>query len=235
MAVEIIPLELGVTAWREIINYNFALMNAQAGGIPLYTTKPTSKKEDLIFVFGTGFMEWNTTISPNAYTKNLILTTADLQAFANGTSSIKLTYMPVLSVQAGTYPIYLQNFQTTHPNDMLTYYAVIGEAVTSHTMMVSGTIRATFRGNGGQGSNDNTTIQLYKNDEPLGYAYNTADRSMDVSVVAGDIIECRTTAGTSGVKFLRLTASLESVTRILHIAVPANKPYVINIRRDYNS
>jgi hypothetical protein len=228
MAVDLKELPLGATAWREIINYNFALMNAQAMGIPVYASKPTTKKEELIFVTGVGFMEWKTNVSPAAYVKNLILTTADLEAFK---PQIPNYVFP--NVVAGTYSIYPLDIQFIHPSSSLAKYIYQTEVLTSHKMLVNGTVRCTFRGTGGQGSNDNTTIQLYKNEEPLAAAYNTSDRSLDVSVVKGDVIECRTTAGRNNIAFLRLTATLDSIKNIPRIAWPTAPFWALGITDDY--
>jgi len=84
---DITTITLNATAWREIINENFRLLNEEEdGGIPVYPTVPVNKFQDIIFVTNVGFMEWSTSVSPNKYVRNIVTVQADLNALAAGTS-----------------------------------------------------------------------------------------------------------------------------------------------------
>jgi hypothetical protein len=205
MAVDLLDLPLGVTAWREIINYNFALINAQANGIPIYATKPTSKKEDLIFVTGTGFMEWNTTISPNAYTKNLILTTADLQDFADGNSNIKLSANAIKDVDARTEPLmpifdltgditsgapllYTASVDMVIKNNALYYFLRDGEILLNFTTQNE---KVTA-------SSSQRTAYIYLNNTAIWSGSTSGNYSMYVTITKGDILKVGYSDTTSG-------------------------------------
>ncbi|MDR1008004.1 MAG: hypothetical protein LBL65_05520 [Campylobacteraceae bacterium] len=242
MAAEILDLPLGVTAWREIINYNFALLNAQGGGIPVYATVPSTKQEELIFVVGVGFMEWKTNVNPAAYVKNLILTTQDLIAFANGAiPNIPSIQYPVLGgVQPGIYPIFQQNLAGALPGynqpvGTIAHSYSIRTGYGSYTMLVGGKIRATFSASKNGQSGQYITTQLRLNGTNLTSANNATAKSMDITVIAGDVISIYDGGSTSGGEYyppsLMLYVDINSIIMFSRIAVPSSTPYVIH---DYN-
>jgi hypothetical protein len=163
-----------------------------SGNIPTYNTIPTNKKEELIFVVGIGFMEWNTAVSPNAYVKNLVLTTSDLNSFANG-GSVKLTANAIrdVTITSPIYPVFrevgLLNGQVSGIVGMGEVRSIVTDInpAANYIFARSGQIKLRFKiERRGSGTLRNVTI--YKNDTSI-YSGNTnGTYDINVTFVKGD-------------------------------------------------
>lgn len=165
---DIIDLELNSTAHREIINENFRKLNEEeGGGIPAYDEVPSEKYEDMIYVYNIGFMEWDTSVSPNQYTKNIVLVEEDLK---------KLILAPSMfpPLTPGAYPIAIDS-------------RVYNRGESSKTISVNrkGTVRYVYTVN----SSVNVNVTIYKNGIAVySGARPTGSYTHSMAVEAGDKI-----------------------------------------------